>query len=118
MLIIVIETDLPDGDDLRMESQVLQSGQVAVAHFGDVVRMNTDDGVHLGIFFGDGNDLAAGGEIGAHIDDRRDVRVARPAQHFVGLTFEVLEMDVGVRVDQHDQTALSITTSSTLSWGL
>ena len=106
VLIVIIQSDFPDGADLRVGAQAAVDVQQPAVHAGGIVRVAAHGGIDEGIFMRQLHTVFGGGQIAAHVHDRPLLCQRGEDLPAVGVKAPVVQM--GVRVKIHPQTSLSL----------
>jgi len=98
---MVVQANLPDGDDFGMPGQFTQFRQGLAVHVAGVEGINPYRRPHLGVAFGQGDDRPARLQPRADADHRRDPGLDRSFDDPLPILVELLRVQVTVGIHQH-----------------
>ena len=100
LVVIIIEAALADGDDTRMIGCLGQCCGAEVRMRVGLVRVDPDAGPHVGVAFGDRDDVAPLLLPRGDVEETRDAATARIVEHFILSFDEAFVVQMAMAIDQ------------------
>ena len=112
-VVIVVETDFTDSNYLRLCTLCGDLLEILLRHIACVMRMNPNTTVEIWMCINDCFEMRTTRALNVWDDDRRYARSACALQHCVAILFEVLHIDMRMRINHAPSSARSPMIAST-----